>query len=304
MPGLKPGMRFWSVPMKIVGFIADGKPRLGVIEGDQVIDLQAVDPYLPSNFADVLAKTNGDLKSLGEMAKNAGASARRPLAGLKFGLPVSKPGKIICHGLNYLDHVKEGPNRDNIPKYPTLFMRGLNSVVAHNEPIIRPKISETFDYEAEMVAVVGKRAKHMTMANATSCITGYTISNEGSIREFQRHTTQWHMGKNFDNSGSIGPWIVTADELPDGGKGLKIESRVNGKVMQSDNTANMMFPLAETIVYATQGITLEPGDLILTGTPSGVAHARKPPAWMKAGDVAEIEIEGIGILRNPVEDEK
>ncbi len=290
--------------MRIVGFTADGKQRLGVIEDDQVIDLQAIDPYLPSNLADVLAKSNGDLKKLREFAKNASASARRPLAGLKFGLPVSKPGKIICLGLNYLDHVKEGPNRDNVPKWPTLFMRGLNSVVAHNEPIVRPKISETFDYEAEMVAVVGKRAKHMTMANATSCIAGYTISNEGSIREFQRHTTQWHMGKNFDNSGSIGPWMVTADELPDGGKGLKIESRVNDKVMQSDSTANMMFPLAETIVYATQGITLEPGDLILTGTPSGVAHARKPPAWMRHGDVAEIEIEGIGILRNPVEDEK
>jgi 2-keto-4-pentenoate hydratase/2-oxohepta-3-ene-1,7-dioic acid hydratase in catechol pathway len=290
--------------MRIVGFTAGGKQRLGVIEDDEVIDLQAIDPYLPSNLADVLAKSNGDLKNLREFAKNASASARRPLAGLKFRLPVSRPGKIICLGLNYLDHVKEGPNRDNIPKWPTLFMRGLNSVVAHNEPIVRPKISETFDYEAEMVAVVGKRAKHMTMANATSCIAGYTISNEGSIREFQRHTTQWHMGKNFDNSGSIGPWMVTADELPDGGKGLKIESRVNDKVMQSDSTANMMFPLAETIVYATQGITLEPGDLILTGTPSGVGHARKPPAWMRHGDVAEIEIEGIGILRNPVEDEK
>ena len=217
---------------------------------------------------------------------------------------MSRPGKIVCLGLNYLDHVKEGPNRDNIPKWPTLFMRGLNSIVPHNAPIIRPKISETFDYEAELVAVVGKRAKHMTMANATSCIAGYTCSNEGSIREFQRHTTQWHMGKNFDDSGSVGPWMVTADELPDGGKGLKIESRVNGKVMQSDNTENMMFPLAETIVYATQGITLEPGDLILTGTPSGVAHARKPPAWMRHGDVAEIEIEGIGILSNPVQDEK
>ena len=290
--------------MKIVGFIVGGTSHLGVIEGDQVIDLQAVDPNLPSNLADVLAKTGGDLKSLGDLAKKAPASARRPLAGLQFGLPVSHPGKIVCLGLNYLDHVKEGPNRDNIPKFPTLFMRGMNSIVAHNAPIIRPKISESFDYEAEMVAVVGKRAKHMTMANATSCIAGYTISNEGSIREFQRHTTQWHMGKNFDQSGSIGPWMVTADELPDGGKGLKIESRLNGKVMQSDNTENMMFPLAETIVYATQGITLEPGDLILTGTPSGVGHARKPPAWMRHGDTAEIEVEGIGILSNPVQDEK
>jgi 2-keto-4-pentenoate hydratase/2-oxohepta-3-ene-1,7-dioic acid hydratase in catechol pathway len=290
--------------MKIVGFEANGQARLGLVEGDQVIDLQAVDADLPSNLADVLAKTGGDLKGLADLAKKAPASARVPLSGIKFGLPVAKPGKILCLGLNYLDHVKEGPNRDNIPKFPTLFMRGLNSVVPHNAPIVRPKVSETFDYEAEMVAVVGMRARHMTMENALSCIAGYTISNEGSIREFQRHTTQWHMGKNFDKSGSIGPWIVTADELPAGGKGLKIESRINGKVMQSDNTANMMFPLAETIVYATQGMTLEPGDIILTGTPSGVAHARKPPAWMRHGDVAEIEIEGIGVLRNPVEDER
>ena len=290
--------------MKIVGFEANGQTRLGLVEGDQVIDLQAVDADLPSNLADVLAKTGGDLKGLADLAKKAPASARVPLSGIKFGLPVAKPGKILCLGLNYLDHVKEGPNRDNIPKFPTLFMRGLNSVVPHNAPIVRPKVSETFDYEAEMVAVVGMRARHMTMENALSCIAGYTISNEGSIREFQRHTTQWHMGKNFDKSGSIGPWIVTADELPAGGKGLKIESRINGNVMQSDNTANMMFPLAETIVYATQGMTLEPGDIILTGTPSGVAHARKPPAWMRHGDVAEIEIEGIGVLRNPVEDER
>ncbi len=200
--------------MKIVGFEADGKARLGVIEGDQVIDLQAVDPNLSSNLADVLAATGGDVKPLADLAAKAPASARRPLAGLKFALPVARPGKILCLGLNYLDHVKEGPNRDNIPKFPTLFMRGLNSVVPHKAPIIRPKVSETFDYEAEMVAVVGKRARHMTMDNALSCIMGYTISNEGSIREFQRHTTQWHMGKNFDNSGSIGPWIVTADELP------------------------------------------------------------------------------------------
>ena len=174
----------------------------------------------------------------------------------------------------------------------------------HQHPMTRPLASETFDYEAELTVVIGKRARHMTLDNALSCVAGYTCANEGSIREFQRHTTQWHMGKNFDNSGSIGPWVVTADELPPGGKGLKIESRVNGKVMQSDNTSNMMFPVAETIVYASQGITLEPGDLLLTGTPSGVAHARKPPAWMRRGDVCEIEIEGIGILRNPIEDER
>ena len=290
--------------MKIVGFTTDAGLRLGVVEGEEVIDLQAVDPTVPNDLAVVLARGNGDLAPLGDIARRAPASARRPLAGLKYALPVARPGKIICLGLNYLEHVKEGPNAANVPKFPTLFMRGLNSLVPHLQPLIRPKVSETFDYEAELVAVIGKRAKHMTLENAVSCVAGWICCNEGSIREFQRHTTQWHMGKNFDRSGSLGPWFVSADELPAGGKGLKIESRLNGKVMQSDNTSNMMFPVAETIVYATQGITLEPGDLLVTGTPSGVGHARKPPVWMRAGDVCEIEIEGIGILRNPIEDEK
>jgi 2-keto-4-pentenoate hydratase/2-oxohepta-3-ene-1,7-dioic acid hydratase in catechol pathway len=153
--------------------------------------------------------------------------------------------------------------------------------------------------------IIGKRAKHLTLANATDCIAGYACGNEGSIREYQRHTTQWGMGKNFDQTGAVGPWMVTADELPKGGKGLKIETRLNGKTMQSSNTDLFMFPVAESLVYLTEGITLEPGDLLFTGTPSGVGHARKPePVWMKAGDVAEVEIQGIGILRNPVEDEK
>jgi 2-keto-4-pentenoate hydratase/2-oxohepta-3-ene-1,7-dioic acid hydratase in catechol pathway len=290
--------------MKIVGFEAEGSLRLGVVEGDQVIDLQAVDARLPADLGAVLAANNGDLKPLGEIAKRAPASARRPLTGLKFALPVARPGKILCLGLNYLDHVKEGPNRDNIPKFPSIFMRCLTSMVPHGEPIIRPKASEQLDYEAEMMLIVAKRAKHLTLANATSIVAGYSCSNEGSVREFQRKTTQWDMGKNFDRTGGFGPWMVTADELPDGGKGLKIESRLNGTVMQSDNTANMMFPVPEMLVYLTQGMTLEPGDIIFTGTPSGVGHARKPnPIWMKNGDVCEVEIEGIGTLRNPIKDE-
>ena len=291
--------------MKVVGFEAEGGLRLGIVEGDQVIDLQAVDAKVPSDLGAALAANNGDLKSLADVAKRAPASARRPLQGLKFGLPVARPGKILCLGLNYLDHVKEGPNRDNIPKFPTIFLRCLTSMVPHGQPIIRPKASEQLDYEAEMMLVVGKRAKHLTMENATSCVAGYSCSNEGSVREFQRKTTQWDMGKNFDRTGGFGPWMVTADELPDAGKGLKIESRLNGTVMQSDNTDNMMFPVREMLVYVTQGMTLEPGDIIFTGTPSGVGHARKPnPIWMKAGDVCEIEIEGIGTLRNPIEDER
>jgi 2-keto-4-pentenoate hydratase/2-oxohepta-3-ene-1,7-dioic acid hydratase in catechol pathway len=287
--------------MKIVGFEAERQLRLGVVEGEQVVDLQAVDPRLPGNLADVLAKTDGDLKPLGDLARKAPASARRPLKGLKFGLPVARPGKVVCLGLNYLEHVKEGSQRDNIPKFPTIFMRGVTSLVPHESPIIRPKVSETLDYEAELIFVVGKRAKHLTLANATSCIAGYSCGNEGSVREFQRKTTQWDMGKNFDRTGGFGPWLVTADELPDGAKGLKIQTRLNGQVMQSDNTDNMMFPIAETLVYITQGMTLEPGDVVFTGTPSGVGHARKPnPVWMKPGDVCEIEIERVGILRNPI----
>jgi acylpyruvate hydrolase len=166
--------------MKIVGFTTDAGPRLGVVEGDLVVDLQAVDPDLPADLAGVLARHNGDLKPLAALAGRAPAAARRPLAGLKFALPVARPGKIVCLGLNYLDHVKEGPNANNVPKFPTLFMRGMNSFVPHQHALARPRVSETFDYEAEMVAVIGARAKHMTLANALSCVAGYTCSNEGS----------------------------------------------------------------------------------------------------------------------------
>jgi 2-keto-4-pentenoate hydratase/2-oxohepta-3-ene-1,7-dioic acid hydratase in catechol pathway len=290
--------------MKIVGFEADNGVRLGVVDDDNVVDLQAVDANVSGDLAEVLRRSNGDLSSIDALAKKAPASARCPLDGLKYALPVAHPGKIICLGLNYLDHVKEGPQRDNIPKFPSIFFRVLTSMVPHGQPIMRPKESIQLDYEAEMVAIIGKRAKHLSMGNAVDCIAGYSCANEGSVREFQRHTTQWGMGKNFDRTGGFGPWMVTADEVPPGGKGLKIMSRLNGKTMQSDNTDNMMFPLAETLVYLTKGMTLEPGDVILTGTPSGVGHARKPePVWMKAGDTCEIEIEKVGVLRNPIADE-
>jgi acylpyruvate hydrolase len=290
--------------MKIVGFESNGV-RLGVIDGDEVIDLQVADANMPNDLGEMLRRSNGDLKSITDIARKAPGSARRPLSGLTYALPVARPGKIICLGLNYLEHVKEGPQRDNIPKFPSIFFRVLTSMVPHLQSIVRPKESIQLDYEAEMVAIVGKRAKHLTMTNAIDCIAGYSCANEGSVREFQRHTMQWGMGKNFDRTGGFGPWMVTADEVPPGGKGLKIQSRLNGNTMQSDNTENMMFPLAETLVYLTKGMTLDPGDVILTGTPSGVGHARKPkPVWMKAGDTCEIEIEGIGVLRNPIADEK
>jgi acylpyruvate hydrolase len=291
--------------MKIVGFEANNKARLGVVDGDNVIDIQAVDASVPGDLGEYLRANNGDLKPLAALAAKAPASARIPLAGLKFALPVARPGKIICLGLNYLDHVKEGPQKDNIPKFQSIFFRMLTSLTPHLSPLLRPKKSIQFDYEGELIVIIGKRVKHLTMENATDCIAGYACGNEGSIREYQRHTTQWGMGKNFDKTGSVGPWMVSADELPKGGMGLKIQTRLNGTVMQSSNTDLFMFPVAESLVYLTEGITLEPGDILFTGTPSGVGHARKPePIWMKQGDTVEVEIDGIGVLKNGIEDEK
>ncbi len=289
--------------MKIVGFETEAGTRLGVVEGDQVVDLQAADPTTPGDLALLLARTNGDWEAVRGLVARAPAAARLPLEGLKFALPVARPGKIVCLGLNYIEHVKEGSQRDNVPKYPTIFKRAISSLVAHEGAMLRPRVSEKLDYEGELAVIIGRRAKHVGVDAAAGCIAGYTCFNDASVRDFQRHTTQWDMGKNFDRTGGFGPWMVTADELPPCGKDLKIETRLNGAVMQSDNTSNMMFPVAETIAYITQGMTLEPGDVIVTGTPSGVGFARDPRVWMRSGDICEIEIEGVGVLRNPVEDE-
>jgi acylpyruvate hydrolase len=288
--------------MKFVGFAGASGARLGVVEGDRVVDLQAVDPRIPSDLGELLARENGDLTDIGERARNAPAAARLPLADIRFALPVARPGKIICLGLNYLEHVKEGTNK--VPDFPTIFMRCRTSLAPHLSTLLRPLVSEQFDYEAELVAVIGRRGKHIKMADALSYVAGYSCFNEGSVRNFQRRTTQWDMGKNFDRTGGFGPWMVTADELPPGGKGLRIQSRINGQVLQDDNTRNMMFPVAETIVDVSQAMTLEPGDILVTGTPSGVGYPRMPPVWMKEGDTVEVEIEGVGILRNAVENER
>jgi len=290
--------------MKLVGFEVGGTHRLGVVQGDVVVDLQAMDSNVPADLATILKDTNGDLSRLADLAKKAPASAHRALRDLKYALPVTNPGKIVCLGLNYMEHVKEGRYADNVPKFPTYFLRVISSLTPHNAPMVRPKISDTFDYEAELALIVGKRAKHLTKDNAYSVIAGWASFNDGSVREWQKRTSQWDIGKNFDKTGGFGPFFVSADEVPAGGKGLKIECRLNGEVMQSDNTDNMMFPVAETLVDLTKAITLEPGDLIITGTPSGVGQSRTPPVFMRQGDMCEIEIEGVGLLRNPVFDEK
>lgn len=288
--------------MKIVGFIAEGVPRLGVVEDEVVIDLNAVDNRLPGNLAAVLAAHNGDLSALADIARRAPASAHRLLETITYGYPVARPGKIICLGLNYLEHAKEGGHQK--PQAASIFLRCQTSLTPHESAIILPKVSETLDFECELVAVVGTRVRHARLRDATDYIAGYSCFNDGSIRQFQRRTSQWDFGKNFDRTGGFGPWFVTADELPRGAAGLNIQTRLNGQVMQSDNTSNMIFPVAETVVDVTQGITLEPGDLLVMGTPSGVGHARKPPVWMKVGDTVEVDIGGIGVLRNTIEDER
>jgi 2-keto-4-pentenoate hydratase/2-oxohepta-3-ene-1,7-dioic acid hydratase in catechol pathway len=205
-------------------------------------------------------------------------------------------------GLNYADHAKEGGNAR--PEYPSFFMRGPSSLSSHQAPLIRPKVSDKLDYEAELAFVVGKRARNLNRENALDCIAGYSIFNDGSLRDYQRKTTQWTIVKKFDQTGGFGPWLVTPDELPKGAHGLQIQSRLNGSVMQNANTKDFLWDVAETIVLITECMTLEPGDVVITGTPAGVGYARTPPVFMKPGDICEIEIENIGILRNSIQDQE
>lgn len=217
-------------------------------------------------------------------------------------LPVAAPGTIICMGLNYIEHIKEGGY--DVPDYPALFMRSKNSLMAAGAPMVRPAISETLDYEAELMLIIGKGGRHISEADALDHVFGYTVFNDGSIREYQRKTHQWTPGKNFDDTGAVGPVTVTPDELPEGAAGLKIESRVGDEILQSSNTANMIWNVRQIIATISAYTTLEPGDLIATGTPPGVGHAKKPgPRWLRPGETVEIEIEGIGICASPIIDE-
>jgi acylpyruvate hydrolase len=176
-------------------------------------------------------------------------------------------------------------------------------LISHGEPGVRPRVSERFDYEAELAVVIGKAARHLTLDNALGCVFGYSVFNDMSVRDYQKKTPQWTIGKNFDGTGAFGPILLTVNEVPEGAMGLHIESRLNGQVMQSANTSDMIWGVAETLVILTECMTLEPGDVIVMGTPAGVGQARTPPVWMKHGDVIEVEIEKLGLLSNPIQDE-
>lgn len=215
--------------------------------------------------------------------------------------PLRTPGKIICVGLNYVDHSLE--SGFVVPDYPTIFTRFTSTLVASGAAIVRPRASVQLDYEGEMVVVLGSGGRHICEEDALNHVLGYSIFNDASIRDYQKKAPQWTIGKNFDGTGAFGPYFVTADELPPGGKGLHIQTRLNGSVVQDASTNDMVFTVARLIAILSEAITLSPGDIIVSGTPAGVGMARNPPLWMRHGDICEVEIEGIGTLRNPIEDE-
>jgi 2-keto-4-pentenoate hydratase/2-oxohepta-3-ene-1,7-dioic acid hydratase in catechol pathway len=289
--------------MRLISYDHQGRAAIGVLksaDATEFVDLGAAGFSLCSDMTALLAAPGG-LAAAKAAADAAPSHAVKPLAGVKYLPLVPHPPKILCLGLNYADHAKEGGHAK--PEYPSFFMRGATSQVAHLQPIVRPKVSIKLDYEAELAVIIGARARHLTRANALACVAGYSCYNDGSVRDYQRKTTQWTIGKNFDATGGFGPWLVTIDELPAGGAGLRIQSRLNGKIMQDANTRDFLVDVAEALCLITECMTLEPGDVIITGTPGGVGHARTPPVWMAPGDVCEIEIEGIGVLSNPIADE-
>jgi 2-keto-4-pentenoate hydratase/2-oxohepta-3-ene-1,7-dioic acid hydratase in catechol pathway len=242
--------------------------------------------------------TGGNLDDLA-MALRAGSSFDPEE--ITYFPPFGAPGKILCVGINYSDHAAEA--NFELPDYPALFPRFATTLVGHNQPLVRPQASPQFDYEGEMAAIIGKRGRHIPKSKVFEHIAGYSVFNDASVRDYQFKSPQWTPGKNFDGSGGFGPALVTADVVPPGGAGLKIETRLNGDTLQSANTNQLIFNVADLISIISEVMTFEPGDVLVTGTPSGVGFARKPPLFMKAGDICEVEIEGIGLLSNPVIDE-
>ena len=259
--------------MKLVAFEEAGAPRLGALRDNntEIVDLGVASPGLPSDIMGLIKQGQAGFDAAAKAAAQAPGNAVKPLQGLKFLMPIATPSKIICLGLNYADHAAEGGNK--VPEYPAFFLRGQSSLLAHNEPIIRPRASTKLDFEAELAVVIGKRSRHLTAENALAAVAGYSCFNDGSVRDYQRKSSQWTIGKNFDATGAFGPWFVTADSLPPGASGLAIQSRLNGQVMQSSNTRNMIVSTVYALQLLSEAMTLEPGDLIVMGTPAGGVRA-------------------------------
>ena len=282
--------------MKLVSYERQGRAGFGAVVDGGVVDLGAA---LGGRHADLKALLAAD--ALGE-AREALSNAR-PIFALDDVtlLPViPQPGKIWCCGLNYHEHVQE-TNRE-VTEQPTFFLRVADSQVGHGQAIVRPKESTHLDYEAEIAVIIGRGGRRIAEADVAKHVAGYACYNDGSVRDWQRHTSQWVPGKNFWRTGGFGPWMVTADEIPFG-TSMTLITRLNGQEMQRATTDMMIHSIARQIAYVSTIAPLEPGDVIVTGTPGGVGARRQPPVWMKAGDIVEIEVDRIGVLANPIADE-
>jgi 2-keto-4-pentenoate hydratase/2-oxohepta-3-ene-1,7-dioic acid hydratase in catechol pathway len=282
--------------MRVVSYERAGRPGIGIVTTAGIIDVSRHLSGRPDNLREVLLAGGLDgLRSLaGREADFAADAVRyRPL--------IDDPAaKFLCVGINYMPHIKEmGRER---PDHPVIFVRFASSLVGHEEPMIKPRASEQFDFEGELAVIIGKRARHVPRARALEHVAGYSCFNDGSIRDYQRHGPQWTPGKNFQQSGAFGPWLVTADEQPDPTR-LRLRTLLNGQIVQDESVAELCFDVPSLIEYCSTWTELLPGDVIATGTPGGVGAGRKPPLWMKAGDTVAVEISGIGTLRNPIRNE-
>lgn len=277
--------------MRIVSFTTAAGPSFGLLMGDGVVDAGLRPGWC---FPNVLALLRAG--GLAELAPLATATPDHALADITFLPAVPGDRKVLAVGLNYRAHVAETVGRD-VPEHPRIFARLADTIIGHGQPMWRPRNSTHFDYEGELAVVIGKPGRHIPARRALEHVAGYTIFNDGSVRDFQKHSVT--AGKNFPSSGPLGPWLVTADEIADP-QALTLTTRVNGEQRQRTSTADMILSVAELIAYVSSFTPLAPGDVIATGTPEGVAQARTPPSWLRPGDVVEVEITGIGILRNPV----
>ena len=280
--------------MKFASFEIDGRHTYGTLAGDSI---QEAGEDLRAQLADLRSViAAGALSTLG-----ADASGRtHALKDISFLPLIPNPDKIICVGANYRPHIEEMGR--GVPDYPVLFVRFPGSLVGHRQNILRPQVSEKFDFEGELAIVIGKRARHVARQDALNYIAGYCCFMDGSVRDWQNHTMHFTAGKNFSSSGSIGPWLVSRDEIPVPAA-LQLTTRVNQQVMQQESLGDLLFDIPYLIEYCSTFTELLPGDVIATGTPGGVGAARKPPQWLKPGDIVEVEIDGVGTLQNTVEDE-
>ncbi|MDR5752474.1 MULTISPECIES: fumarylacetoacetate hydrolase family protein [unclassified Caballeronia] len=281
--------------MKYASFSIDGRPSYGTVVDGGVVDLgKRIGDRYPTLKSYIAAGT--------PHAPETDQGADYALAEVKLLPPITDPTHIWCLALNYPEHhneVQAAGRVQELPKSPALFSRAVDSLVAHDEPLRHPGVSEQFDFEGELVVVIGKEGFQISQDDAFEYIAGYTVMNEGSVRDWQFHTRQITPGKNFYRSGSIGPWIVSRDEIADV-DALTIRTTLNGEVMQNDSVSAMVHKIPRFIEYVSSMAPLYPGDILATGTPSGVGFSRKPPVFMKEGDVCEIAIEGVGVLRNRV----